>query len=188
MGLPSVRRPACGFRLPPGISPSSPPKATFQTGKFPYSLSLWGRVFSTLSFTKGVALGYFGIIHLEASDQSLHLLWALDFVSCFLYGCKIEALGYGGLGESRFLFQFCFSLWRFSLFSFLLSHTRKKLQKVNPAVFEVQQQKGFSWHVQSSILFMEYLYILLTLFSAIFKDGNCFDTFYPSFFQGLHCL
>ena len=50
-----------------------------------------GKNFSA-SLTKGVALGYLGFIHLEASYWTLCLLWALGFVSCSLDSYKIEAL------------------------------------------------------------------------------------------------
>lgn len=83
-----------------------------------------GKNFST-SLTKGVAVGYLGFIHLEASYWTLCLLWALGFVSFSLDSYKIEALGYKGLVESGFLFQFCFSLWK--SFLFLLSHALEKI-------------------------------------------------------------
>ena len=106
--------------------PRSPsPHFPSQSKLVSFQPSFMGKNFST-PLTKGVALGYLGFVNLEASYWTLCLLWALGFVSCSLDSYKVEALGYKGLVESGFLFQFCFSLWK-SYFLFLLSHALEKI-------------------------------------------------------------
>lgn len=193
IGFPSLKRPSFGFKFSWEISlySRSSLRQVSVLAAYLYETtdsfnSYGGKVFFFffLFFTKGVALGYLGFFHLEASDWTVYILWA----SFTVYGSQIEALGYRGLVQYGFLFQFYFSFWKFSLFCFFLSHALKRFRNLILAVLGVQQQKVFSWYIPSSIVFMEFSLILPILFSITFQDGNYSDTIYSPFFRVLNCL